>query len=463
MPLFRSKKTEPEKKPERKSEKKSDKQEWFKCPYCFEKIFEKGVAFRAMTAYTLQDLDDFEGAEKEKKKRYLLSSDELYERFWNKYPGSKPEDSEKSRTYERNPVISQFDARFLTNSKLTDGSRLQFKEDADGFLNEVIDTEGNSSKIRICPHCHNKLPFEFGKYPIKYIPVVGITSSGKTVFLSQLLGKIHEILIRADMTVAGLCPEVDEFVKGHTIRRGMNLPGGNAANVLTTPIPVNVMSRRDGSRHTLVFYDIAGENCVKADQMVKYGAFIKNADGIIMIMDPGQFTDLIYLDGDDDDVADDAYSPNKVVAAMYTAFVSSEAGGGRSDIPLAATLSKSDLFKGTEVLGENSNIFKKIAYEEYEGRGFPYDDCSVIDFEVKKLMKKCLKGEILVDALNQFFPNHSFFAFSALNGTPIVSEEGNVKRYQMEVNPEAVRVEEPLFWLLHKLGLIGEVRKKRNR
>lgn len=436
------------------------KQEWFKCPYCFEKIFERGVAFRAMTAYTLQDLDDFEGAEREKKKQYLLASDDLYEKFWNKYPGSKPEDSEISRTYERNPIISQFDTRFLTNSKLTDGSRLTFREDEDGFLNEVIDTEGNSSKVRICPHCHNRLPFEFGKYPIKYIPVVGITSSGKTVYLSQLLTKIDEILIRAGMTVAGLCPEVDDFLKSHTIRKGQHLPGGNATNVLTTPIPVNVMSKKDGSRHTLVFYDIAGENCVNAGQMEKYGPFIKNADGIIMIMDPRQFTDLIYLGGDDDEATDDTYSPDKVVAAMYTAFVSSESAGGKSGTPLAAALSKSDLLKETEVIGENSNIFKKIPYEEYIGRGFPYDDCTVVNAEVKMLLKKSIKGEILAEKLMQFFPTHSYFAFSALNGTPIVSEEGSSKRYQMEVNPEAIRVEEPLFWLLHKMEMIDKVDKK---
>ena len=180
-----------------------------------------------MTAYTQQDLDDFSGEEREKKKLYVLSSDELYEKFWNRYPGSKPEDSERNKTYERNPVITQLpDKRFLNNEKFTDSACLVFEKDEDGFLNAVVDTEGNRSRIRICPHCHNKLPFEFGKYPIKYIPVVGITSSGKTVYLSQILGKIKEILIRADMTVAGLCPEVDEFVKNHTIRRGQNLPGG---------------------------------------------------------------------------------------------------------------------------------------------------------------------------------------------------------------------------------------------
>ena len=295
--------------------------------------------------------------------------------------------------------------------------------------------------------------------------MVGITSSGKTVYLSQVLGKIKEILARVDMTVAGLCPEVDEFAKGHAIRRGLNLPVGNAADVLTTPVPVNVKNNRDGRRYTLVFYDIAGENCVDAGQMEKYGQFIRNADGIIMIMDPRQFTDLVYLGDDDEDSGDDdTYSPDKVVAAMYTAFVSADYAGGKSGIPLAAALSKSDLLKGTGVIGDYSNMFQQIRYEEYAEEGFPYDDWVNIHTEVKVLLsRQSIRGKILDNDLRQFFPNHSYFAFSSLNGEPAVLRDGNARRYQMEVNPEAVRVEEPLFWILYKLQIIDKAQKRLKR
>ena len=33
----------------------------------------------------------------------------------------------------------------------------------------------------------------------------------------------------------------------------------------------------------------------------------------------------------------------------------------------------------------------------------------------------------------------------------------------MEVNPEAVRVEEPLFWLLYKMNIIDKAVKNNNR
>lgn len=435
----------------------------FKCPYCFQKIMVNGVAFRSMTAYTNQDLEAFTAEEREKKKLYMLAVDGLYEKFWNDYPGSKPKDVEGDRTYERHPVLSPFDDRFVTNEKLMNGSKLVFQKDQEGFLHEAIDSEGKHSKVRICPHCHNRLPFEFGKYPIKYIPVVGITSSGKTIYLSQMLGKIKQILVRAGMTVAGLCPEVDAFVRSHPIRRGADLPIGNVRNRLTTPISINVKNNKTGKRYTLVFYDIAGENCVDPDQMEKYGQFIRNADGIIMMMDPKQFPTLVYLENDDE-VYEDAYSPDRVVAAMYNAFLSADNIGGKSTVPLAVTLSKSDLLKGTEVTDENYNMFRNIPYEEYTARGLPYEEWLNINTEVEILLsKKSVEGEVLDNSLKQFFPNHSYFAISALNGTPIASQDGTGKQYQMQVNPEAVRVEEPLFWILYKLGIIAEVKKDSKR
>ena len=49
--------------------------------------------------------------------------------------------------------------------------------DPEGFLYQVRDEEGRDTKVRICPHCHNPLPFEYGKYPVKYIAVVGIATA----------------------------------------------------------------------------------------------------------------------------------------------------------------------------------------------------------------------------------------------------------------------------------------------
>lgn len=427
----------------------------WKCPYCFQDILSSEVAFRAETAYSQQDLDDFTPEEMERKALYLKSRDELYEMFWNRYPGSTPEDK-----YEKNPVLSPVDDRYLTNAKFQDGAQLLFQTDIEGFLNEVIDTEGRASNIRICPCCHNRLPFEFGKYPVKFIAVVGITSSGKTVYLSQMLKKIREFLLKVDMTVAGIGAEVDEFVKKHTIQKGKELPIGNATNVLTKPIPVNVKNNRTGERTTLVFYDIAGENCVDPDQMKQYGPFIRNADGILMVIDPKQFSDLLYLSEEEEEELDLAYQPDQVAQAMYQAFAAADYYGGECNVPLAIAVSKSDLLRSCQYVSQNSNIFQDIEYGDYTECGFPYDDWMNIDAEVRMLLKqRTEKGRLLDNFLSQFFPRHSYFAFSALNGAPTVSQTDGIKRYQMDVVPKTVRIEEPLYWLLFEMGMIDKARK----
>lgn len=427
----------------------------FSCPYCFCKIRPDEIAFRAMTVYTQQDLETFSIEEKEKKSPYLMATDELYEAFWNRYPGSKPEDE-----YEKYPVISPLDERYLTNSKFYGGAKFVFHTDIEGFINEVVDTEGCSSTIRICPHCHNRLPFEFGKYPVKFIAVVGITSSGKTIYLSQMLKKIREFLFQADMTVAGMCPEVDEFVRAHSIQKGKELPIGNAADALTKPIPINVKNNRTGERATLVFYDIAGENCVNPEQMNKYGPFIKNADGMIMVIDPKQFSELLFFN-QEEAKTEEAYQPAQVAQAMYQAFAAADYYGGECRVPLAIAISKSDLLHSCKYVDENSNIFQDIDYNSYNGYGFPYEDWLNIDAEVRTLLKqRTEQGRLFDQFLSNFFPEHAYFAFSALNASPtIVEKTDDTTRYQMDLLPKTVRIEEAFYWLLFKMDMIQEVRK----
>ena len=378
-----------------------------KCPYCFGKFVPDGVAFKAMTVYTQQDLEDFSETEQMEKKAFIEKEDEVYERFWREYPGSKP-----FFEYEKNPVIANYKAKCLKGT---------YVNDKDNFLVQAVDTEGKTTKVRICPHCHNPLPFEFGKYPVKYIALVGITGSGKTVYLAQMFKKIEEILAHVNLTVVGTHSEMDEFIKSHKIEKNEFLPVGTTSDKLTLPIPVNVVNNITKRRYSFIFYDIAGENCVREDNINKYGKFIRNADGIIMIVDPKQFYELFDLDEDGN--TDDMYKPEKVVDAMFTAFVSEDSESNSSNIPLAAVLSKSDILRGG--LPEYSNVFKSLDYRKYKNEGFLYDEWQDIHIELYRLLcneKITMQGKIFEDKLNICFPNDGYFAFCALNCTPVTGQ-----------------------------------------
>lgn len=417
-----------------------------KCPFCFNTFTHDKVAFRSMTVFTKQDFsDEMEEQEKEIKERYQEKDDELYKNFWDNFSGS-----EINNKYSRYPVIDN------NNPKSLNGA---YKHDESGFINEVTDEFGRTSDIRICPYCHNNLPFEFGKYPVKYISVVGITSSGKTIYLSQLLKYMDSFFTKAGLTVFGTCDEIDTFLAGHKISKDKPLPRGTVPDGLAPPMAANVKDNSTQQMYTLVFYDIAGENCVKPHKMKKFGPFIKNSNGIILIIDPGQFMgETNDTSGEDQEL----YKPDKVIAAMCDAFVTSSNKNGQSSIPLAVTLSKGDTMKN--ILGYSSNIFNNIDYSSYENNSFPYNDFRNTDIDVWHLVRELDtdKASILKNKLEQCFPDHLLFIVSSLNTRPYkVKDEDNKECYKIDEEPEAVRVEEPLFWILDKIG-IGTKTEKSN-
>ena len=108
-------------------------------------------------------------------------------------------------------------------------------------------------------------------------------------------------------------------------------------------------------------------------------------------------------------------------------------------------------------------MFQDIKYEEYETFGFPYEEFSNVDAEIRTLLKnrKSMQGVLLANQLSQCFPNHGYFAFSALN-VPAVKREGDdgITYSIVEEDPEMLRVEEPLFWILNKMGVVARAEKK---
>lgn len=417
-----------------------------KCPFCFQRFSPQKAAFKAMTVFTEQDFSAGmnDEAELELKKRYALGTDVVYEQFWNQYPGSEPQN--EFRDY---PVIDNLSDAYVNG---------RYEADTSGFINRAVDEFGVVTKVRICPYCHNVLPFEFGKYPVKYISVAGITSSGKTVYLSQLLRQIETFFVKAGLTVVGTYDEAERFLENYKVLKDVPLPRGNAADGLMPPLALNVKCNKTQQVYTLVFYDIAGENCVVPEQMEKYGPFIQNSDGIVLMVDPAQFLGNPAggkAAGAEPESEKEAYSPDRVIAAMWNAFVTSDNKEGKSRIPLAVTLSKSDT--QTEVLDYRSALFANISYQEYTDNEIPQKEFAATDMEVRRLLAGLnrTKTEILCNKLNECFPVHAFFAVSALNAMPKEQTGENFENYYLlDEDPETIRVEEPIFWILYKLGVL---------
>lgn len=438
-----------------------------KCPYCFKEFGNDEVHFKAMTLKegnvrgSMQDDFGVEGEDedfelfgstekKESEETVDKSVAELFEEkedaqfkgFWENYA------NELDWSYKNYPVITREDTRMMQGT---------YHKDAEGFVDSVTDFYGMESRERICPFCHNPLPPNYGKYQVHFIATVGITSSGKTVYLSQLLKRMDEYMAEVGLGTLDMTAANTKFLKEHPVKMDVPLPQGTPPGALSDPLFYVVLDRKGNKNiyHTLVFYDVAGENCVEADQMLRYGPFIRNADGIIMILDPDQFSEI------SNDIDEDVMGPKAVLQAMFSSFLSAKNVGGRTNVPLALALSKSDKLENSELFNSNSNLFRHIIYNERRP-GFDLQQYKNAWGEIRRFLQNQPEGKGMLAVMNNCFANTGLFAFSALNCDVRTEEreiDGELKQVSFPIshpnNPR--RIEEPLLWLLAEFGIVQKL------
>lgn len=446
------------------------------CPYCFKKFGHEYVHFKAETVKTKMDVDSYQDrkkqdrqtqeiqedlfgfgmeeadeaeadgtdAELEQMQAYLEQDDEAYERFWADYPGSKENNNWK---YARRQFLHRSESLKNAGKGLFVGEG-SYVRDNDGFVCAAYDTEFKKTSIRICPHCHNPLPPSYGKYPVKFISVIGITFSGKTVYLSQLLKQFSVYMSKGGCSAFRLSNHEKEFYEKNAVKQNQKLPIGTPNAILSTPLFYNIKNRRNET-YTLVLYDIAGENCVDPEKMEKFGRFIVNADAFILLLDPEQFA-MAKTNFDMD-----AEQPSEVLNAMYNTFLTQR--HDRPQTPIAASFSKSDKLR--EHFAEGTRIYKDV--ETIGEGGFDIQTYLNVKGEVKQFLNRMPDGRTFIADLESLFEHNGYFAFTALNceveevGT---DAEGRALYAPVET-PDPKRIEEPLLWILNRLNIIQEVRK----
>lgn len=431
-----------------------------KCPYCFCEFPHDKVCFKAQTIFTKQDVERMgddevwdlgkevgaKGAAVNRAvmEKFIEKEDREYKRFWEKYPNSEP-----TWEYKNYPVISSEDEDMLENGA-------GYRMDAGGFVFSVTDCFGRESRIRICPYCHNELPSSYGKYPVRIISVVGITSSGKTVYLSHLMHNFGKIMSWVGIAALKMGDSVDRFVSENTIAKDAFLPQGTPPEQLTSPLFYRIKNGTE--TYTMVFYDIAGENCIKPEKMEKYGPFVRNADGIILLVDPEQFMQLR------ENVSHEVLEPVAVLSAMSSAFLDADHEDGRSDKPLAVVISKSDILrKKAKNLISDNGIFNSIEYDKK--KRFQYDKYRDLNGELRNLLSHLREGGELIENLRSCFNTFGLFAVSVLDGgVELIETETpqgeKIIRYKPINSPSGVRVEEPLFWMLVQMGILPQADDK---
>ena len=308
-------------------------------------------------------------------------------------------------------------------------------ENSDGF--SYIDGK------RKCPRCGKLLPEDYGQYDVKFISVIGITGSGKTVYLSQLLKNLQTELSGIGMNMVGNLQLLDDFVNDNKIEAGKPLPYSTPIEI-QQPMIVTIEKATDRSRCTLVLYDVAGElfTLPLAAELPCFAPFITHSDGIIVLIDPFQCVGIANAEMKKQRYENSTQAIKSIIGLL-----------NNKDIPVAVCMSKCD-----EITPEIFSNIEEILDKRERHLGIPDSNTAesylpVLDADLFNEYEKDVKRFFEVYAMNittimnAYFENFAYFLITAL-GCDV-----NVNLPLGPIVPK--RIADPLVWLLYKLNIIS--------
>ncbi len=432
------------------------------CPYCFnmasggngKPFSHKAVHFRAETFFSnIREIEqllgfkeiDIDLAETTAKqnamkhqmnrhKRFLLRTSDSYQRFWQDFDNKTTEQTERSghTTPWELPVISPGNG--ITS----------LAADVDGFVTHAVDEFGRITHRRVCPYCHNPLPLGFGKNPVKNISIIGITGSGKTVYISQLLKGMADYAAKSGLNAYFTSDHETNFIEKNRVKKGSPMPEATTPHRLSQPMFYDIVrtENRSPRTDTIVLYDIAGENCRNADDMVRFSRFVEHSDGLILLVDPKQLGFLEQVDAEEED------KPSLALNTLHSVLEAEK--GQKSAIPIAVCVSKSD--QCVDILPPISQ--EQVQYAEPEETGLPKKEFDGRTFnELARALKELIQrnaGPVCQNLEAEYY-HYNFFAVSAIGCPCDDKEHGFLSPVS---RPDPKRIEEPILWLFKHFGFI---------
>lgn len=419
----------------------------FRCPYCFEEMGHEEVLFRGVTTFRPEEFDKT-GQGRQKSDIELIADNKTRNDLLKEYERREFFSHRKDEVYHNwyrdhnfgttseNPGEDEFAIYDRPIIKPNDHGTSGLIYDEDGFAIKLKDPWGEPTMERVCKYCHNPIPMGYGKYPIKYISVIGISGAGKTVYLSKLIQYIRQYTANLDLD-ATPSPSAENFVEKNLIQENYELPAATVVKHLEQPLSYN-LKYDDNKNETFVIYDIAGENCTNATELLKYGKFVTNSSGIILLIDPKKelgFGETVPV-----------HSLDKVLVNINTLF----GKGGLNDIPLAVCISKSDLMHNTL----SNEFYDRVTTK---GEMFNSEEYNKISKELSDWFQ--INAKVTKNTLKKNYSTYNFFAFTTLGCATrtklIVDPDGNEYERDVPIQPpNPKRIEEPLYWLFKQFGYI---------
>ena len=412
-----------------------------KCPYCFRTFRHDEVHFRIAEATCEHARSRNNGAEGNVFARFERQEklDPKYSEVWGDFRGGEPSAA----------VEELFHIPWVNDNNKDTMIEGDYIRDDEGFVEKIRDKCNREfSSIRICPHCHNKLPLHYGKNPQKFISIMGVSASGKTVFIKQLLSKIENDMQNGILGHVGGSRVATTVPADDKDELEANKPLPDATTTLSFKIPYFVTMSFERKIYDFVIYDIAGEILVnlaankEIDRFRFFGGYIEKSDAIIMLIDPIQLVDNPAP----------RYSASVMMQTLYSVF-----GNQRLNIPTAITISKSDLLLSNELIknslnpngeyfNDNSPIVKNIPWDNTK-KYFYNDEYSRLSQALNRFYQE--KAATFLNSVNQGIKERGFFAVSSLR-------DGVDRKLKFELYPKNEWSSEILDIYIERFRILGD-------
>ncbi|WP_031486847.1 TRAFAC clade GTPase domain-containing protein [Streptomyces bicolor] len=141
---------------------------------------------------------------------------------------------------------------------------------------------GRGKLTALCPHCDRPLPETAGTTRVVHAPLVGGTSSGKTMLMAAMVEGLHAWARRGDLTVEYASAE-DRRTAGD-LNQELKRTGWAHATTGGQPRALMLTVARGRRRRLLYLYDPMGESVSDAER-VRAQQYLAHADGVVLVAD----------------------------------------------------------------------------------------------------------------------------------------------------------------------------------
>lgn len=306
----------------------------------------------------------------------------------------------------------------------------------------------------ICPHCEGLLPSSILSCSPITFSIIGMQSSGKSHFISQIIDRIYSLipvmnwdLMAADSQSLGkyarnyrnplyLRRELISKTQSHAI----------ADNEKRPLLYLLQLSRPHSNKRILLsLHDSAGEDLenlegihLKAD----YSHLIFSS-GILILIDPLQFEKVRKNPKMRNYINKFGLPPVHSKASKILEKIVNLLGKNVSKIPLAVAFSKMDAV--SELFGTDCCVY---SYQENKGY-LNLQDIRSLNDDMYAWLSEYQGDDDVLKQISKF-SKKSIFGFSALGS----SLDIKAKKPILLSNPAPLRVEDPFLWLMYSNGLI---------